>query len=807
MVAGIVNRVFAAAALAALVAAAGLTPALPAFAQAAPTAAAKPPASIPYRWKSVQMVGGGFVDGIVFHPTTQGVRYARTDMGGAYRWDPAAKQWAPILDWVSFADVNFMGVESIAVDPRDASRVYLACGTYSGVPNTAILRSSDQGRTFARTNVPFRMGGNENGRGDGERLAVDPNDGRVLYFGSRSAGLWRSVDRAVTWQHVESFPDITEAVLPPPPPPPPPAPGAAPGAGRRRRGGYRPSQGDGIVSVVFDPRSGSAGHPSQTLYAAVSLRGRDNLFRSTDGGATWQAVPGQPTQYRANHAVLAASGVLYVSYGSAPGPSRMTDGGVWKFDTNTSAWTDITPEKPDAQPTPGPANAQGGQNFQNGRFFGYGAVSVDARHPDALIASTFGHPGGEEIFRSADAGKTWKPIFHAGGATYDFALAPYVARTPIHWLLDIEIDPADSNHALFTTGYGGYETFDLSDADAGKPTHWSVMSKGIEETVALELISPPQGPRLVSAIGDYGGFVHEDLDKPSPEGNFTNPSFGNTTGVAFAQNDPNVIVRVGTAAGGQNPNRANIGYSLNGGKTWQPPAATPQPDSASGHVAVSADGKAWVWTPDRSAPAVTRDHGATWTVCTGLPDNTRVIADPVNPQKFYGLDLFGGKLFVSLDAGATFTAQTLDLPGGLPQPGGDRFDARGGQDRLYAGPGKEADLWVAAFDGLYRSPDAGKTFVKLPAVQHLHAFGFGKGAPGHAEPALYLVGMVGGLQGVFRSDDAGQSWKRINDDQHQWGLVLQITGDPRLYGRVYVGTHGRGTVYGDPAGARSAARE
>ena len=42
------------------------------------------------------------------------------------------------------------------------------------------------------------------------------------------------------------------------------------------------------------------------------------------------------------------------------------------------------------------------------------------------------------------------------------------------------------------------------------------------------------------------------------------------------------------------------------------------------------------------------------------------------------------------------------------------------------------------------------------------------------------------------------TWLRINDDQHQWGLVLHITGDPRKFGRVYVGTHGRGTFYGDP---------
>ena len=88
-------------------------------------------ASEAYTWKSVQMVGGGFVDGIVFHPTAKGVRYARTDMGGAYRWNPQTRRWEPLLDWVSYEDSNLMGVESIALDASDSNRVYLACGTYT----------------------------------------------------------------------------------------------------------------------------------------------------------------------------------------------------------------------------------------------------------------------------------------------------------------------------------------------------------------------------------------------------------------------------------------------------------------------------------------------------------------------------------------------------------------------------------------------------------------------------------------------------------------------------------------------------
>jgi photosystem II stability/assembly factor-like uncharacterized protein len=322
------------------------------------------------------------------------------------------------------------------------------------------------------------------------------------------------------------------------------------------------------------------------------------------------------------------------------------------------------------------------------------------------------------------------------------------------------------------------------------------MSTGIEETVALDLLSPPQGAHLISAIGDYGGFVHWDLDKPAPQHSSQPPLFGNTSSVACAETNPGIIVRVGRASA-HLPGR-NIGYSLDGGKSWQPAASTPQPNSALGHVAVSSDGNTWVWAPEHSSAYFTRDRGATWTESRGIPANTRAIADRVNPRKFYALALFDGKLFVSTDGAATFSEQPLALPGGLPKAGGDRGDDRGGQDQIYATPGREGDLWLAAFDGLYHSADSGKTFEKLTGVQEIHAFGFGKGGPQTDSPALYLIGVVDGRRGILRSDDTARSWVRINDDDHQWGLLLLITGDPRLYGRVYVGTHGRGILYGDP---------
>ncbi|WBO69518.1 hypothetical protein [Streptomyces camelliae] len=50
------------------------------------------------------------------------------------------------------------------------------------------------------------------------------------------------------------------------------------------------------------------------------------------------------------------------------------------------------------------------------------------------------------------------------------------------------------------------------------------------------------------------------------------------------------------------------------------------------------------------------------------------------------------------------------------------------------------------------------------------------------------------------SDDQATSWIRINDDAHQRGWTgPAITGDPRLHGRVYLATNGRGIQYGEPA--------
>jgi hypothetical protein len=164
-----------------------------------------------------------------------------------------------------------------------------------------------------------------------------------------------------------------------------------------------------------------------------------------------------------------------------------------------------------------------------------------------------------------------------------------------------------------------------------------------------------------------------------------------------------------------------------------------------------------------------------------------VESDRVDPRKFYGFK--AGTFYVSTDGGATFTAKAT----GLPASGNVRFKAV---------PGRTGDVWLAGGTagayGLWRSTDSGATFTRVQGVEEADTIGFGKAAPGASYDTLYTSAKIGGVRGVFRSTDTGATWTRINDDAHQWGWTgAAITGDPRIYGRVYVSTNGRGIVYGD----------
>jgi hypothetical protein len=297
----------------------------------------------------------------------------------------------------------------------------------------------------------------------------------------------------------------------------------------------------------------------------------------------------------------------------------------------------------------------------------------------------------------------------------------------------------------------------------------------LEETVALDLASPPSGPPLLSALGDVAGFRHDDLDRSPPGGMFSNPRFGNTTSIDFAELSPSIVARVGTNDGGRRG-----AYSVDGGDSWEPFASEPA-GNGSGTIAVSADGTTLLWSPQGGAPAYSTDTGRSWLPSSGFMGNARVAADRKNPNKFYAVDRTGS--YVSVDGGRSFAFSAMELPRGA---------------RLRPVFGIEGDVWLVTSQGLHHSTDSAATFTRLANVQSALALGFGRPLESGGYPALYLSGTVANSSGIFRSDDAGATWNEISDEQNQFGWVGYITGDQRQAGRVYLGTGGRGILYGDP---------
>ena len=322
---------------------------------------------------------------------------------------------------------------------------------------------------------------------------------------------------------------------------------------------------------------------------------------------------------------------------------------------------------------------------------------------------------------------------------------------------------------------------------------WSFLDAGLEETVPLALVSPPIGAHLVSGVGDVDGFRHDDFSQSPAEGSFAGPRMSNTEDLAYAGQKPEILVRVGTSREGILP----AAISRDGGLTWTALGSEPAQRSAAGTVTISADGGTIVWTPRRGRAFYTLNSGTNWAACAGLPSGSHVIADRVNPDRFYAYELGADRCWAGTDGAVRFQPASRAPVAGTPATARDSW--RDGST-LYAAPNREGDLWLALRDrGLFHSSDGGVHFSRAAKVERAISLGFGKPASGMDYPALFLAGRIQSTTGLFRSDNGGKSWNRINDDAHQFGWIDHVTGDPRIFGRVYIATGGRGIIWGEPA--------
>lgn len=678
----------------------------------------------PYQWRQAAIKGGGYITGLYFHPKNAGVLYMRTDMGGAYRLDPANHRWIPLLDWVGAADYSSLhGISSIAVDPTDDNTVYMLTGMYSTSwgTNGAVLRSTDRGNTWARTDLPFKADANMSGRWCADRLAIDPNSPSTLLIGTVAGHLYRSTDSGATFTRVTSFPAVDKNKY-------------------------------GLVSLEFV--GGTAGKPTQTVYAGLNRDGGITLLKSTDGGSNWSEVPGGPgaAEKRFLYKITKdRDDNLLLVYNNAPdlnmGVPKSRQGWLYRLNTADDNWTELMATK----------------------GYGIGAVAADPRNPKAMMITSLAKWANNiDVWRSEDGGKTWKTI--AVTRTSEPAYVTDGWPYP-HWMTDIDIAPDNSDHVMISGVAGIYRTTAGTQA---KQT-WTFYNDGMEQCAINDLICPPVGSAQVySTTFDVSGFKHDDLTVSPP--NFA-PDMDGSLDIDLAERAPAKMVRTATKA----PFGA---YSDDAGVKWKPFKA-PSGVTRGEKIAITADGAAILWAPAGAAALYrSTDGGQAWSEVTGVPKGSVLAADRINANVVYAFAPSDGKLYRSQDQGASFTAVATNLE--------KRCRV------LFAHPTVEGDLWLGGDKGLFRSTDGGVTWTPVAGVAFARAISMGKAKTADGYPAIYLAGTVGAGRGVFRSDDAGASWTEITDAQRQFGLVQTVAGDMRQYGRVYLGTNGRGVFYGDP---------
>ncbi|MGH9313845.1 MAG: WD40/YVTN/BNR-like repeat-containing protein, partial [Vicinamibacterales bacterium] len=248
-------------------------------------------------------------------------------------------------------------------------------------------------------------------------VAGIPGDTSTYYAGAASGGIWKTTDSGKTFEPIFDAQNV---------------------------------QAIGALAIAAsDPTTIWAGTGEAWVIRPSDVMG-DGVYKSTDAGKTWKNV-GLAETGRIGRVVIHPTNpdIVYVcALGRATGPQQ--ERGVYKTADAGATWRRVLFVNPDT---------------------GCSGLSMDAKNPDVLVAGTWqvvmqtwamfsGGPG-SGVYKSIDAGETWKRIEHPG------LFKPPVGK------IDVAIAPTNSNrvYALAQTPNQG----SLWRSDDGG-TSWKVVS-------------------------------------------------------------------------------------------------------------------------------------------------------------------------------------------------------------------------------------------------------------------------------------------------------------------------------------------
>jgi photosystem II stability/assembly factor-like uncharacterized protein len=502
---------------------------------------------------------------------------------GVFKTTDGGKNWKQVL----FKDAA-TGVADLASDPTNPSNLYAALWHRGeGPPNeeekpkpeqdAAIYKSSDEGSTWnvvegkgLPTEPMGRVG-----------VAVAPGTNGMRVYATANQGLFRSEDGGASWQRSTSDPRIV---------------------------------GNAYFSRVFvDPKNAAAVYVAQT-----------SMYRSTDGGRSFEAWAGAPSGDDFHVLWINPANTQNMILGVDQGAIVSVDGGnTW------SSWYN--------QPTGQFYHVSTDQQFP---YFVYAAQQDSG---SAAVPSRSGY--GEITYRD------WAPT-----GAFEFS---YIVP-----------DPANPNYVYAGGWYGTVLRYDKT---TGQVVHLLVRNSRYRTANMAPIAFSPQDPHTLYAAAQYvvksndGGFTWEEV---SPD--LTQKTEGEKT-----KADPRRAV-IETLA--LSPVKAGVIWAGTGngiiqvtkdGKTWQTVTIPGLPErssvtvvEASRHDAAAAYAVINGFQDLRPLIYRTRNYGQSWQLInTGLPEsgNARVIReDPVRKGLLY-VGTWNG-IYVSLDDGDHWQTLQLNLP-------------------------------------------------------------------------------------------------------------------------------------------------
>ena len=772
--------------------------------------------TIEYEYKNCPIPGGGYVTGFLYHPVDKDVLYARTDIGGVYRYDFESSSWISLVEHVETTMIDETFPIAIAVDKNDSDILYVVCGT-DRVPEGRLCISRDRGETFTYEKIPVPVHGNWPGRGTGLRLIVDPSNSNTLYFASQKNGLLKTSDLGKTWEKLPVPEDYMTFVY---------------------------VSDDGKTIVV-----GTAGVTSKE---DEYTRGH-SLYASYDGGKTFEPMP-EPSGRQVGRSKiggLVASRYTvcdkylfvtmnmsgYYNYVTDMGYScdsgNVIDGRVIRYELKDSRYVcfeDITPVEDDKVYD---------EDDVGIRFlkFGLGGINASPSKPGLIVCSSLSRDIIDDdcVYRSTDYGQTWEKVLqglHTGKISFNSKyMSPEFngGRSLIHWLSDIKLNPHNPDECFFNTGTGVFKSTNFTSDIVSFEDN----NSGIEETVHLNVYATVSGEvKLVDILGDLGGFAFRDLDTPCDN------SFADKDGNRYitcinadlSDKNPNLgIVAArgnwrGLTKGGlivtkdnfKSFDRIPMCYGINDEIDMRMHNIE-LPNVNPGWVAMSCTGKNIVWsladniTLPMETVIFSSNYGKRFDKVKIYDIDGRlangglfkVFSDRIRESVFYGFDDKSG-FYVSTDCGATFREK--DVKGYIPTVNFGIIDTKN-RTEIRAEAGKSGVFYISMKENglckLVYDFDTERFNIKMLTEkgESVYRMGLGlmrEGGDYIAEPkAIYICGEIEGHYGFFRSFDDGRTFELISNDKQHFGEINSIDGDKRVFGRFFIATGTRGVKYGE----------